>query len=131
MDGTTPKKIATRGLFCWFVSAVDQEHPFYNCYFANDDGAKDWRWWNMKDWKSDFDEYVRTQIQLMGSNPQQEKIDNKKFYKGPFMLHIRNMQHENINRQLLWFYKSYWHWGGNNMTLKKPCDPDMDVPVPY
>lgn len=33
--------------------------------------------------------------------------------------------------QILWFYKSFWQWGGSTVTIKKVCDPCFRTPSTF
>lgn len=118
------KQVAAHGVFAWFVIIIDLEHPWMDSYFNTDAEKKQDMWWTNTDWKSKFDEYVRTTVQTR----QTKKKAPKPVTIGPFMPRTRDLDRAQ-NVQLTWFYKSHWRWGGNNLTLTKICDPSMDVPV--
>nr|AHN14865.1 ORF1 [Rodent Torque teno virus 1]AHN14869.1 ORF1 [Rodent Torque teno virus 1] len=122
------KDVCNKGLFVWYISAIDMEHPWMKAYVGNKTDFQNLMWWRNNKWKEDFDTYVRTTAQML----QTSKNDNN--YKtetatGPFMLSIKDRNRATVNQQFTWFYKSYWHWGGNNLTIKKVCNPNMDVPI--
>ncbi|AWJ58478.1 ORF1 [Anelloviridae sp.] len=122
------KDVAKKGLFVWYISLVDLEHPWMDAYIQDDSAFEKAKWWKDFKWKDDFDTFVNTAIQQLQTS------DNSANYKesiphGPTMYSVKDMQRDTMNIQITWFYKSYWHWGGNNLTIKKVCNPDMDVPV--
>lgn len=123
------KDVAKKGLFVWYVACIDLEHPWIAPSFNDETDFQNHMWWKDKKWKEDFDKYVRTAAQQLGDNWNKNNYDNA-IAKGPFMPWVTDLLQEKNNLQLVWFYKSYWKFGGNNLTLKKICNPDMDVPVP-
>lgn len=121
---TLTKSACNHGVFAWFVTVVDLEHPWLDNFYNSHDEMKKHFWWLKKDWKEKYDQYVRETVQTRTVF----KKAPPEVVCGPLMPRTRDLQKaENI--QLTWFYKSHWRWGGNNITLTKICDPCMDVPV--
>ncbi|UPW41516.1 ORF1 [Myodefec virus RodL3_715] len=124
------KDICKTGVFVWYVCAIDLEHPWLENHFTSDAYYKEAFWWKGKEhkWKEDYDTYVRTAVQTAGTNPNANNYKDT-MGNGPLMLRVADYVSDTGNKQLIWFYKSYWHWAGNNLTLSKICNPCLDVPV--
>nr|AHN14897.1 ORF1 [Rodent Torque teno virus 1] len=122
------KDVCNKGVFVWYIAAVDLEHLWCDCYITDRTAWAEAKWWKDMKWKEDFDTYVRTAVQTIGTDWNKDNY-KKTIAHGPTMISIKDFQTDKNNWQITWFYKSYWRFGGNNLTLRKICNPSMDVPI--
>lgn len=123
---TFTKEIAQKGMFIYFFMFIDLDHPWIDSHLdveinsgADNDGVI---WWKKMDWKTEWDKYVEKTVKT----DDVDKVDSVKACYGPLMLRERDLQEYKNNEQVTAFYKSYWMWGGRNLTIKKVCDPTKD-----
>nr|QYD02305.1 ORF1 [Torque teno felis virus] len=126
------KHIAQKGLFIYIVFVVDLDYPWFESYFdraINQSTVTDQEWWRkgIKVWKDSFDDYTRKTVDTKPSGTTTSITDNNTIGAGPFFYKPRNAEDWKYNEQITFFYKSYWHWGGRNLTIKKICDPTLDI----
>lgn len=118
--------IAQTGLFCYFIMAIDLDHPWLG-KFQWPDKKETGMWWSDMDWYDKWNELIRNTDKT--TSPQERsKARTEATYKairgGPFMLRSWKLEHEHyIYPQITIFYKSYWTWGGRTLTMKNVCDP--------
>lgn len=124
------KEVATKGLFVWYISAINLEHPWLDNFFSDDNQFKDHFWWKSTgmEWKTKYDEYVKLAVNSINAEGGKRTI-NDWVSKGPMMLYPTDLTNDRLNYQFTWFYKSYWVFGGNNISLKSACDPTKDIPI--
>lgn len=125
--------IATEGLFAWFTCWLDLEAP----WIGNVSDPNTVRWWETGK-KDSPPDWVKNAVEMQGKDITQaiaafyqnlSQAGNNKFFNmgyGPFILkgiYNQAADHRVDYPQMLWFYKSYWQWGGSTTTIKNVCDP--------
>lgn len=134
------KEIANWGLFAYYCAFVDLGCP---CIAqVNDPNIQTW-WKNRSNNNPDPDWYTYwMQFQKLSGQAGLEKLggpptetDRKKFEglaDGPFLQKSPNeycswnkdgAPGARVYSQVVWFYKSFWRWGGTVLTLKQVCNP--------
>lgn len=118
--------IAKTGLFCYFMIAIDLDHPWLGKYMNPTDKTTG-MWWADMNWYTKWKEFVMntdkqtTPAQRVTARDSQ---DYQQIRGGPFFLRSWKMEHQQyIYPQITVFYKSYWTWGGRTLTMKNVCDP--------
>lgn len=119
-------EMADEGLFCWFCIAVDLDNPWLGKYQLPTDDQTG-RWWATSKWIDEWKKYIVDPNQTTVLTKRQDAYNDpnhKAIRAGPFMLRSWKVEHKDyIYPQLTFFYKSYWTWGGRNLTFKKVCNP--------
>lgn len=130
--------IATAGLFAWFTTWVDLQSP----WIGNVDDPNTVKWWESG--TADHPpQWVNSAILMQGKDcskaendyyagfqPNQTLNQYNQLDFGPFI--IKAPSHDMSKRpvaypQMLWFYKSYWQWGGSTTGIKNVCDPKLEI----
>lgn len=117
--------ICKKGMFLYYFAFIDLDWP----WAVRSTSKEDWNnkdgsaWWKGDAWKKKFDDAVKASFD--NSNPDQ--TDHKLANVGPLIPRAPASNTE-PNKQITFFYKSRWTWGGNNLTFKAVCDPCNVLP---
>lgn len=130
--------IAQSGIFAWFTCWIDLQAP----WIGNVENPNTVRWWETGD-SNTSPLWVSSAIMMQSKDCSKALVDyyngigtgkslnqlNQLDY-GPFILKgpSHNLTEQPVKYpQMLWFYKSYWQWGGSTTGVKAVCDPKADV----
>nr|ATX61881.1 putative ORF1 [Torque teno calomys tener virus] len=114
--------ICKKGIFLFYVCFIDLDWPWLDNYIEDHKKEKA-KWWKDNKWKEEFDKYVKDNFMM----PTQDTDIHETLNMGPFWPRPVDVNNSK-NLQLVFFYKSYWRWGGNNLTVKAVCDPCNVLP---
>lgn len=128
---------ANSAMFIIYISWIDLNDTFLPTSIGIDENA--FKWWQpdpegdtgwVKEFKKLQDNSLDAHLsrisyaQMGGTGqPSTHKLNNKYVDYGPFI--IKRMWPESKCPTIAGFYKSYWTWGGNVVSLKPVCDPNV------
>lgn len=122
-------EVCNKGMFLYYFAFIDLDWP----WAVKTTSTNDWNatagsgssWWKGDGWKKKYDDAVKQSFQQGGGDNADHKIANV----GPLLPRAPDSNTE-PNKQITFFYKSKWKWGGNNLTVKAVCDPCNVLPGP-
>lgn len=126
-------EIAKEGLFAWFTCWIDLGSP----WIGNVDNPNQVRWWSTGS-TTEKPKWVVNSIAMQGKTVQEglntyyswnsgksvnPASETYHLGFGPFVFKGPHAGDSNLYPQMVWFYKSYWQWGGSTTSIKTVCDP--------
>lgn len=124
--------VCDNGIFCYFFAFVDLDNPWLG-QFAQPKTPDTGAWWQDAKWINAWDTYLKKcaakppTVQERGT--MHNSTDMKTVRYGPFWPK-EFTKSSLLYTQVTWFYKSYWDWGGNNLSFKTICDPCKPLEPP-
>lgn len=147
------RQVCRQGMFYLYVCFIDFDNPFMapNYQGPGKDGSQKYEWWKphlpgqtafipnkphhehvtQGDWLSSWGQgpsATQSEVQVKpdgGQNTYDPGLIASNH--GPFVPKYGTLGYD----QVCMFYKSYWMWGGNQLRVKKICDPCQEPPFPY